>query len=243
MFKRLLAALFGGGTTAAPTARIDDDGAYGLADCGFEIVETTGENALAKWEELKSAGRGVPLILGDSANELRMYGDEPIGELIAAADAVRLPHDLEIDEGDGVPLGEWPQPGAEIAGSSGLAIDRDPRTGAYLPKVYIALIPTDDPTTVPAYLRWGNFNGCPRTPVHIAALRHWRDQYGAELVGLTSDTMHIRVARRPATREEALELALVHYAFCPDIVEQGIGSISEMAAMLSDSDWWYFWWD
>ena len=31
----------------------------------FEIVETTGENALAKWEQLKAAGRGVPVVVGD----------------------------------------------------------------------------------------------------------------------------------------------------------------------------------
>ena len=36
-----------------------------FADFPYEIVETTGENALATWEELKKAGRGSPVVLGE----------------------------------------------------------------------------------------------------------------------------------------------------------------------------------
>jgi hypothetical protein len=34
------------------------------------LIETTGDTALAKWQELKSAGRGFPVILrGDFVHE------------------------------------------------------------------------------------------------------------------------------------------------------------------------------
>ena len=36
-----------------------------FADFPYEIVETSGENALARWEELKKAGRGSPVVLGE----------------------------------------------------------------------------------------------------------------------------------------------------------------------------------
>src|SRR5262249_5046813 len=111
------------------------------------------------------------------------------------------------------------------------------------PKVHIAIIPTDDWTTIPAYLNWGGWNACPHPEYHIAALRSWRDRFGAELVGLSFDVMNLRVARRPATREAALELAREQYFYCGDIVDQGTGTLSRLAATLMTDDWWFFWWD
>lgn len=109
--------------------------------------------------------------------------------------------------------------------------------------VRIALVPTDDWTTIPAHLRWGGWNECPPAEYHVAALRFWRDRYGAELVGMSFDTMNLRVARRPTTREEALALARVHHAYCPDVIDQGVETYSALAASLMIDDWWYFWWD
>jgi hypothetical protein len=42
--------------------------AKALANFPFELVETTGENAFAKWQELKTAGRGIPVIIGGDEN-------------------------------------------------------------------------------------------------------------------------------------------------------------------------------
>jgi hypothetical protein len=112
-----------------------------------------------------------------------------------------------------------------------------------LDKVHIALIPTDDWTTIPAHLQWGGWNACPHPEFHVAALRSWRDRFGAELVGLSRDTLELRVSRRPQTREAALELAREQYAYCNDIVDQGVGTLSVLAADLMADPWWFFWWD
>jgi hypothetical protein len=56
-------------------------------------------------------------------------------------------------------------------------------------------------------------------------------------------TLNVRVARRPATPEEALELARLQYEYCHDIVDQGVDTLSALAASLMAHDWWYFWWD
>ena len=50
-------------------------------------------------------------------------------------------------------------------------------------------------------------------------------------------------ARKPATRDEAIALAHMQYAYCNDIVDQGTESISRLAAELMAHDWWFFWWD
>jgi hypothetical protein len=143
-----------------------------------------------------------------------------------------------LREWEGPPIGEWP---SEPPESPGLTVTGDDE-GVFA-KVYIALIPIDDWTTVPAHLRWGGWNVSHAPEFHVAALRSWRDRYGAELVGLSSNTINLRVARRPQTREEALALAREHYAYCTDVIDQNRGTVSALAAMLMDSDWWYFWWD
>jgi hypothetical protein len=219
--------------------------------------------------ELKKAGRGVPVVIGNDLDGIAepfhpgYGGRKPVEETLAAAGAIHLPESLfalrrdeeiaaeaalekmglsyetESEENE-PPMGEWP---AESGSSPGLAVAYDVLTRAYYPRVYIVLVPTDDPTTIPAHLHWGNWNACPPPQHHVAALRHWRDRYGAELVGLSRDTLNIRVARKPATREEALELAQVQYVYCNDIVDQGTWSLKALAAELIAHDWWFFWWD
>ena len=245
MLKGFLSALGFGSRESATARQSIDQRAEARARFPYEIVETTGENALAKWEELKSAGRGVPVIVGDDVdNVLRPFlpdASEPliaVSEQLSAADAIRFPEDLGAGDDD-VALGEWP---AERPEPVGFSAALDPRSQTPMPRVYIVLIPTDDPTTVPAYLHWGNFNGCLPAPYHVAALRNWRDRYGAELVALGSDTLELRVARKLATREEALELARIHSAYCSEFA-QGGETLSGMAAGLMVQEWWSFWWD
>jgi Domain of unknown function (DUF4253) len=137
------------------------------------------------------------------------------------------------------PVGEWPATPSPSAGLT-VAMKSDQTR---LHKVHIALIPTDDWTTVPAHLHWGGWNACPHAEYHVAALCSWRDRFGAELIGLSSDRMDQRVARQPHTRAQALELAREHYIYCNDIVDQGEGTLSRLAACLIADDWWNFWWD
>jgi hypothetical protein len=170
---------------------------------------------------------------------------------------IRLPPDLEAVLGNpramsleevlaatvqerGPELGEWP---TEPMGAPELTVATETLTGSQLSKVQLVILPTDDWTTIPAYLNWGNWNACPAPEYHVAALRSWRDRFGAELIGLSHDVMNIRVKRRPETREGALDLAREHYAYCSDIVDQGVETLSALAAVLMQSDWWYFWWD
>ena len=239
-----------------------------FANFPYKIVETEGENALAVWEELKRARRGAPVVLGgDLDNLLAPFhpGEQarlqPVEEILAAAEAVSFPDGLRKHrrderaaaqlylkkiasladfkgEEDEAPLGGWP---AETSYGYGLSVAYDTRTGRPSSTAHIALIPTDDPTAIPAYMRWGNWNSCPPPAHHVAALRAWRDRYGAELVGLSADVLNLRVSRKPSTREEALDLARAHYVYCSDVIDQGVGSYLALAAGLMASDWWFFW--
>ena len=67
----------------------------------FEIVETTGENALAQWEELKAAGprgaggrRGYRTVSSNLSRPHQHAAQRPVQEALAAANAIRFPEGL-----------------------------------------------------------------------------------------------------------------------------------------------------
>jgi hypothetical protein len=237
-----------------------------FANFPYEIVDTSGESALATWEALKNAGRGAPVVLGSDLENLLAPFDpngwrptKSIEEILAAADTISFPDGLyQLRKDERFPgvaalqnIASWndfdeedeSELPAETSPSPGLSVAFDILTGEPRSTVHIALIPTDDPTAIPAYMQWGCWNECPPAAYHVAALRAWRDRYGAELVGLGGDVINLRVLRKPATPKEALKLAHVQYVYCSDIISQGYGSHRALAGALMGDDWWYFWWD
>ena len=109
--------------------------------------------------------------------------------------------------------------------------------------VAIALIPTQICWHVPAYLKFGNWNDCPAPEEHVCLMKRWHERYGAEVVGITEDTVEMRVANPPLNRNDALALAKEQYFYCYDIVEQGTQTLSILAATLLQGSVWFFWWD
>ena len=74
-------------------------------------------------------------------------------------------------------------------------------------------------------------------------LRSWERRFDAYVVGLGPDTLVLAVGRPARDLATATAIAAEHYAFCPDNVDQGVGSISEYAESLVDAEQWPFWWD
>ena len=136
-------------------------------------------------------------------------------------------------------IGDWPDnPHSQLRPSVHLHY-----SGAPYDEVYIVTMQDVENASIPALLSFGGWNANPAPEYHVAALRSWHERYGARLISLTGDVMELRVERRPETREEALDLAREQYAYCNDIVDQGVGDLASLAATLMVSDVWYFWWD
>lgn len=74
-------------------------------------------------------------------------------------------------------------------------------------------------------------------------LRSWEDRFDAYVVGLGWDTITLGVGRPPRDMRSATAIAAEHYAFCPDNVDQGAGSIREYSELLVGEKLWPFWWD
>lgn len=141
-------------------------------------------------------------------------------------------------------IGEWPNEANIMEGPSAIFnYDLDAGDFVLRDSVAIILLPTEDWTEAPAFLAFGGWNENPSPDLHVAALRAWRDRYGAELVSMTGDVLELKVTRRPATRQEAIDLALEQHLYCEDNILQGEGEVAPRAAALMASDWWQFWWD
>lgn len=229
----------------------------------YPRVTVRGEVAYDEWRRLRDKSDGWPVIIGGDdalaliAEQFDAEG-EPVQEpaaILAAATRIEAPaaslkkqrEDDEKEFGDPAfagwlpEVGDWPEPGA--AEVIGLTVNKDILTGKYLERVHILILPTRDGAEVPAYLRWGSWNDCPSPAIHVAMLRDWNRRYGAEVVGLSGDTLNLRVAKRPTSRDEALALAHEQYFYCEDLIVQGTETFGALAGALMVSDWWFFWWD
>lgn len=228
----------------------------------YELVEVPGAQAVEKLAALSKQGAVegfVPVILGDKddaerANETFDQNEEDIATALSrfssrpdSADEVlaRLREELIAendeefeDEFDTVTVEDVPDEGEP--GSLSAHLDRN---GKPKKSVFIAKVATSEPWLVPIHLKFGAWNSCPESVDHAILAKHWADKYGAKVAAITGDTVEFSVERPPATKEEALKLAKEHYTYCTDIVDQGVGDIQSLAAVLLNANYWFFWWD
>lgn len=253
-----------GGDVEEPAAPAVSPEIVGTPPFPYPLVTVHGEVALAKWTELRGRGDCWPVILGsdEDVDALREgitdIEDRAPAEILAVAAGLSFPAslaqrreeddrraraylgltDADLEGEDEPELGDWP----DLVEPVGLTVASH-YTGQVYDRVHIALLPCSTGWEAIAHLGWGNWNSNPAAEYHVAALRAWHERYGAELVGCSRDVLNLRVTRRPATREEALDLAREQYLYCNDIVDQGVGSLAALAATLMEGDWWFFWWD
>ena len=110
--------------------------------------------------------------------------------------------------------------------------------------IVLAEIPVKHPWEVFAYLPFGGWNECPANEEHMAVAKYWFEKYGAFPALMTHDVLEYGLPTvYGIPREQALDLALEQYAYCNDIVDQGVETIGRLADGLSKSFYWYFWWD
>ena len=101
--------------------------------------------------------------------------------------------------------------------------------------VILVKVPTTKPYEILAYFGMGSED--------IATVKYWYEKYGAIPASITYDEMEFYVERPPQTLEETKKLAVEHYAFCYDIVDQCYGTFEKLADALYKNIQWYFWWD
>jgi hypothetical protein len=219
----------------------------------YELVVVPRRKAIETWKALGQEGQGRfwPVIHGNRWQFSRMteamgFSEDGVEVIVergrrASFSAFldrRIAMDPEIYSS--LEMGEWPKVAATPHELLALS---SPSPGSRSDDVVIGKIPTSHSWEVPGFLKYGGWNACPLPEDHMAALKSWEDRYGAQIVVVTQDTIECRVKERPRDKESALSLAREHYLYCGDVVDQGLGSVSSLAAVLMVSDSWYFWWD
>ncbi|MFJ3879553.1 DUF4253 domain-containing protein [Streptomyces sp. NPDC090077] len=110
----------------------------------------------------------------------------------------------------------------------------------------LALVPARRGADVPAVLGWAGplLTAETDTARVSAVLRSWEDRFGARVLAIGYDRLDLSVAAPPRSLAEALPVAAEHFAFCPDYVWQGSGTVRDYAAeALVGAAHWSFWWD
>lgn len=148
-----------------------------------------------------------------------------------------LEEEYELDEEELV--GRWP----EHIDVQEFVLNTDITTGQVLPTVNAIEIEVESSWHLPALLNFGGWNECPDPEIHCAMWQYWQRTYDAHIIAVSHDVIEAKVFRPPRTRDQAMELAWQQYLYCVDIVDQGVLSLSNLAASLIDHDLWYFWWD
>lgn len=240
--------------------------AAGLRAAGFEVVIVPGDQVFAQAAALRRPGI-TPIVVGvqeDLQNLIAQGAARPRpAEILSAASDLTFNEDYpayffsqvtdpeawEVDAGgrfSGVRNRFRRKPKLErfdLTAEPLPGITHHLMDGAVLPRVHIALVPTDEAAAVPAFFGYGGWNAYPPPDHHVALLRKWQAAYGAELVAMTGDVVLLKVAQPPTTWTAALELAEEAFMYCPDAVSQGAGSVTALAENLMSADLWLFWWD
>jgi hypothetical protein len=232
--------LFGGGgdSTAIP-------------DFPFELIAVTGKEAVATCLKLREESADVmPVMIGnfESVTALNENYLDRVGspnEIIAESRKFQ-PFDFfesrAADDPDlyrDVDRGDWPsQSPPKVRLLAHCDEDEVPRE-----RVFLAKVPAGALFELPAHIRFGGWNECPEPEVQVALHRAWYERYGAKIISLTNDAVDCVVENPPTTRDEAITLAEEHFMYSSDLVHEGAGTISNLAANLLNARYWHFWWD
>ncbi len=216
---------------------------------GTEAIETL----KARRMEYQSSGE-YPYLIGDSEDLERLEQSTEYDQR-SPTDIIEQSRDIDLNQwvaqrctqavqeygfDQANMLGQWPDEMFE-KGANSLHIDI--LTGETKPQVHIGIATIEHPWHLPAVLKYGGWNDCPTAEFHCAFFRAWQEKFAAQITGMSNDVIECVVDNPPNDRQTAIDLAWQQYWYCADIVEQGCQSISNLAAALLDSNYWYFWWD
>ncbi len=228
-----------------------------LADAGLQAVLLQDRPGLERWWQEREF---APERMSDP-------DDHHVEPVLREFWSRVVPDPEEGEEGEEIiaPFGrDWP--GLAVAGQSAGPDAVDPDTSdpdapdpevaaceladelierGWLPAPRLALVPSHRGADVPTALGWGgpaNYEN--DTALISVVLRSWEDRFGARLVALGFDELHLSVALPPPTTALALPVAAEHFALSPDNIWQGSGSIRSYAEeAVTGSGHWSFWWD
>ncbi|KAA2238850.1 DUF4253 domain-containing protein [Chitinophaga agrisoli] len=74
----------------------------------------------------------------------------------------------------------------------------------------------------------------------ISTLQHWYEQAPFEIIGADMESVEAHFTKLP---EDVTAFAKEQYAFCPDIVDQGTGTLETLEEEIGRTRMLFLWWD
>ena len=106
--------------------------------------------------------------------------------------------------------------------------------------VEIVALVSDDKFDILRAAQSNGINHGHTTSSIIERLKVWDESYGIDIWHAETDTIQLRLERLPTDLDA---FAREVYEFCPDIIDQGSGNISDIANYLRAAKSLYLWWD
>lgn len=153
------------------------------------------------------------------------------------------PDDAALPEAEALLDAAWEAaPDAPEGLRTRLEPSAEPVVEAALSAGYLAIVTGVTGWQVPLAVGVDGLGGWDATE-HAAVLQHWSTRYQARLVSLTDDSVGLHVGRPPHTHSSALDAAREIYAYCPDVVLHGLGSLWALATTMAVSETWSLRWE
>lgn len=175
----------------------------------------------------------------DSALQIRRHGS-------SVEQLQGLDENWEYYDAEGVVLLTKPDEGESVLRSLRVALDSSRYSVYILDQGFgfgpdsIAILANTDPWF---YLQTVKINGINYDIDHddvIQRLRKWDSLYGIQIIGGGMDWLHAEFDSPP---KDWATFAHEVYDFCPDVVDQGTGSVDALAVELKQIRGVYLWWD
>lgn len=105
---------------------------------------------------------------------------------------------------------------------------------------HVSVLTTSDPYKALEVMGTNGWNYDISPEKVIARLKQWNKRFGLELRGVGFDWLEAEFRRSPA---DMVAFAKEVYEFCPDVVEQGTGTVEALADEMKRANSVYLWWD
>ncbi len=205
--------------------------AVGLAACAVapgELSET--ERALAAEVGMSESELLVVRSAGDGLRRLEGYGDEgtpypAAGVSIGVAEDAALPTVKRLRDS----LGSGYQ---VFVSERHYGIDGDLDV--------VSVLVAEEPFAMLRTMGTNGWNYDLGTDAIVARLELWDERYGLDIYGVGYDFVEARLESLPS---DTAAFAEEVYAFCPDVVDQGLGSVEALRDDLETHRVVSLWWD
>lgn len=104
----------------------------------------------------------------------------------------------------------------------------------------VAVLKGQDELDILRYRRTDGINYDLENDDIIKKISEWQSKYGLVLIGCSRDWLHVVFDKLPANLDAFADEV---YEFCPDSVDQGVGSVDELKKAIYEMKGVWLWWD